>query len=47
MKLTNTDLYILSFGILAMIIVYPYGNLSAIDAYFFGVSASTESGLNP
>jgi hypothetical protein len=30
-----------------MIIVYPYGNLSAVDAYFFGVSASTESGLNP
>ncbi|KAG9187139.1 hypothetical protein G6011_05010 [Alternaria panax] len=39
--------YILSFGILALIIIYPYGNLSAIDAYFFGVSASTESGLNP
>ncbi|KAL1801178.1 hypothetical protein ACET3X_001520 [Alternaria dauci] len=39
--------YILSFGILALIIVYPYGNLSAIDAYFFGVSASTASGLNP
>lgn len=29
-----------------MIIVYPYGNLAAVDAYFFGVSASTESGLN-
>lgn len=27
-------------------ILYPYGNLSAIDSYFFGVSASTESGLN-
>ncbi|KAI4911445.1 uncharacterized protein J4E92_010258 [Alternaria infectoria] len=39
--------YILSFGILALIIIYPYGNLSAIDAYYFGVSASTESGLNP
>ncbi|KAF1915594.1 potassium transport protein 1 [Ampelomyces quisqualis] len=39
--------YILSFGILALIILYPRGNLSAIDAYFFGVSASTESGLNP
>lgn len=39
--------YILSFGILALIIVYPYGNLSAIDTYYFGVSASTESGLNP
>ncbi|KAH7386647.1 potassium transport protein 1 [Phaeosphaeria sp. MPI-PUGE-AT-0046c] len=39
--------YIISFGILAFIIVYPQGNLSAIDTYFFGVSASTESGLNP
>ncbi|EMD88757.1 hypothetical protein COCHEDRAFT_1205887 [Bipolaris maydis C5] len=39
--------YILSFGILAMIIVYPYGNMRAIDAYYFGVSASTSSGLNP
>ncbi|KAJ5041992.1 potassium transport protein 1 [Bipolaris maydis] len=29
--------YILSFGILAMIIVYPYGNMRAIDAYYFGV----------
>ncbi|KAF2267453.1 hypothetical protein CC78DRAFT_577164 [Lojkania enalia] len=38
--------YILSFGILAMIIIYPYGNLKAVDAYFFGVSGSTESGLN-
>lgn len=26
--------------------MYPYGNLRAVDAYFFGVSASTESGLN-
>ncbi|KAF1828968.1 potassium transport protein 1 [Decorospora gaudefroyi] len=39
--------YIISFGILAMIIIYPYGNLSAIDAYYFGVSSSTSSGLNP
>ncbi|KAL7775760.1 hypothetical protein CFE70_009604 [Pyrenophora teres f. teres 0-1] len=39
--------YIFSFGILAMAILYPYGNLSAIDAYYFGVSCSTESGLNP
>jgi hypothetical protein len=27
-------------------IIYPYGNLRAIDAFFFGASASTESGLN-
>ncbi|PHH61002.1 hypothetical protein CDD81_968 [Ophiocordyceps australis] len=25
--------------------MYPYGNISAIDAYFMGCSASTESGL--
>jgi hypothetical protein len=29
-----------------MIAIYPYGNVSAVDAYFFGASASTESGLN-
>ncbi|KAJ3454206.1 hypothetical protein MRS44_018100 [Fusarium solani] len=33
-------------GLLALPILYPYGNLKAIDAYFFGASASTESGLN-
>ncbi|CAI6335467.1 unnamed protein product [Periconia digitata] len=38
--------YIITFGILALAIIYPYGNLQPIDAYFFGVSASTESGLN-
>ncbi|KAL4865867.1 hypothetical protein BDV12DRAFT_210819 [Aspergillus spectabilis] len=27
-------------------VFYPYGNVSAIDSYFFGVSSSTESGLN-
>ncbi|RHZ45318.1 uncharacterized protein CDV56_103810 [Aspergillus thermomutatus] len=29
-----------------LVIIYPYGNLRAIDAFFFGASASTESGLN-
>ena len=38
--------YIIFSGIISLIIIYPYGNLRAIDAYFFGVSASTESGLN-
>lgn len=33
-------------GLLALVIMYPYGNLEAVDAYFFGASASTESGLN-
>jgi hypothetical protein len=33
-------------GLLALPILYPYGNLEVIDAYFFGASASTESGLN-
>jgi hypothetical protein len=42
---SDPDAYILSFGALAMIIIYPRGDLSAIDAYFFGVSASTESEL--
>jgi hypothetical protein len=33
-------------GLLSFLILYPFGNLEAIDAYFFGASASTESGLN-
>ncbi|KAB8079251.1 cation transport protein-domain-containing protein [Aspergillus leporis] len=39
--------YILIWGLLGLAILYPYGNMSVIDAYFFGVSASTVSGLNP
>ncbi|KMK55506.1 cation transporter, putative [Aspergillus fumigatus Z5] len=38
--------YILTLSILSLIVIYPYGNLRAIDAFFFGASASTESGLN-
>ncbi|GME61538.1 Potassium transporter [Neofusicoccum parvum] len=40
------DAYIIVLGILALIVIYPYGNVPAVDAYFFGVSATTESGLN-
>ncbi|KAG6353773.1 hypothetical protein INS49_005252 [Diaporthe citri] len=39
-------LYIILAGLSGLLILLPYGNISAIDAYFFGVSASTESGLN-
>ncbi|PWY95236.1 cation transporter [Aspergillus sclerotioniger CBS 115572] len=38
--------YIIFLGLLGLVILYPYSNLRAIDSYFFGVSASTESGLN-
>ncbi|KAJ5170522.1 uncharacterized protein N7500_003305 [Penicillium coprophilum] len=38
--------WIITLSILSLAIIYPYGNLKAIDAYFFGASASTESGLN-
>ncbi|KAG9232849.1 putative cation transporter [Amylocarpus encephaloides] len=38
--------YIITAGILGLILIYPSGNMRAVDAYFFGVSASTESGLN-
>ncbi|KAK0609306.1 Potassium transport protein 1 [Lasiodiplodia hormozganensis] len=38
--------YIIFLGIVGLIIIYPYGNVRAVDAYFFGVSATTESGLN-
>lgn len=33
-------------GLLSIPFLYLYGNISAIDAYFMGSSASTESGLN-
>ena len=33
-------------GLLALVVMCPAGNMAAIDAYFFGASASTESGLN-
>ncbi|KAF5626917.1 potassium transporter TRK-1 [Fusarium tjaetaba] len=38
--------YIILMGLIAIPILYPYGNMPAIDAWFFGASASTESGLN-
>lgn len=40
------DAWIITLSILSLVIIYPYGNLKAVDAYFFGASASTESGLN-
>lgn len=42
----GVDAYIILMGLLALPILYPYGNMDAIDAWFFGASASTESGLN-
>ncbi|RBQ70102.1 hypothetical protein FVER14953_20842 [Fusarium verticillioides] len=38
--------YIILMGLIAIPILYPHGNMPAIDAWFFGASASTESGLN-
>ncbi|KAK5174893.1 uncharacterized protein LTR77_000029 [Saxophila tyrrhenica] len=38
--------YIILCSLFAFIIIYPYGNLRPIDAFFFGVSGNTESGLN-
>ncbi|KAJ5297345.1 hypothetical protein PENANT_c005G10999 [Penicillium antarcticum] len=38
--------WIITLSVLSLVIIYPYGNLKAIDAFFFGASASTESGLN-
>ncbi|KAJ5102350.1 hypothetical protein NUU61_004572 [Penicillium alfredii] len=38
--------WIVTLSILSLVIIYPYGNLKATDAYFFGASVSTESGLN-
>ena len=44
--MSGVDAYIIFMGLLALPILYPYGNMDAIDAWFFGASASTESGLN-
>ncbi|RYP44221.1 hypothetical protein DL768_009285 [Monosporascus sp. mg162] len=38
--------WIIFCSLLGIVVFLPYGNVSAIDAYFFGASASTESGLN-
>ncbi|KAF4508735.1 hypothetical protein G6O67_005077 [Ophiocordyceps sinensis] len=38
--------WVVFMGLLSLPILLPYGNLAAIDAYFFGASASTMSGLN-
>ncbi|EHA51422.1 potassium transporter [Pyricularia oryzae 70-15] len=39
-------IWIIFCAILGFIVLYPHGNVPAIDALFFGASASTESGLN-
>jgi hypothetical protein len=44
--LTILDAYIIFMGLLSIAVMLPAGNVKAIDAYFFGASASTESGLN-
>lgn len=38
--------WIIFCSILGLIVIYPNGGVQAVDAYFFGASASTESGLN-
>ncbi|KAL3292992.1 low-affinity potassium transport protein [Colletotrichum asianum] len=38
--------WILFCSLLSFPVLYPAGNLAAIDAFFFGASGSTESGLN-
>ncbi|KAF4435729.1 putative potassium transporter TRK-1 [Fusarium austroafricanum] len=38
-------IYIICMGLSSFLILFPNGNLSAIDTYFFGVSASTVTGL--
>lgn len=42
----DADAYIIFMSILGLIVLYPGGNMPAVDAYFFGASGSTESGLN-
>ncbi|CAI6089133.1 unnamed protein product [Clonostachys chloroleuca] len=38
--------WIITCALMAFPVLYPYGNLEAVDAFFFGASGSTESGLN-
>ncbi|KXJ86489.1 cation transport protein-domain-containing protein [Microdochium bolleyi] len=38
--------WIIFCGLLGLVVLAPEGNMAAVDAYFFGASASTESGLN-
>ncbi|RGP61477.1 putative potassium transporter trk-1 [Fusarium sporotrichioides] len=38
-------IYIICMGLSSFLFIYPNGKLSAIDAYFLGVSASTVTGL--
>lgn len=40
------DAYIIGCSLIAFLILGCFGNLPAIDAFFFAVSGSTESGLN-
>lgn len=41
------DIFIISCTLSGILVLLPAGNLTAIEAWFFGCSASTESGLNP
>lgn len=41
-----SDAWIIFCSLLGLVVLYPNGDMSAIDAFFFGASASTESGLN-
>lgn len=41
-----TDVYIVACSVLAFLIIYAGGNVPAVDAFFFGCSGNTESGLN-
>ena len=46
LTVVTTDAYIIFMSVLGLIVLYPGGNMPAVDAYFFGASGSTESGLN-
>ncbi|KAH7031491.1 cation transport protein-domain-containing protein [Microdochium trichocladiopsis] len=38
--------WIIVCSLMGLVVLAPEGNMAAVDAYFFGASASTESGLN-
>jgi hypothetical protein len=42
----ESDAWIIALSLSSFLILYPNGNIRAVDAYFFGASAATESGMN-
>ncbi|KAJ5820089.1 hypothetical protein N7474_005680, partial [Penicillium riverlandense] len=42
----ESDAWVIALSLSSLLILYPNGNIRAVDAYFFGASAATLSGMN-